>query len=407
MIDAITLNDACELIVDSEHKTAPIQDEGYPYIRTPNIGRGRLILGSVRRVGQEAYDQWTRRAIPQEGDLILAREAPVGNVAIVPAGVKVCLGQRTVLLRPDKKIVHPEFLNYLLLGNEVQGKFHSVSNGATVKHLNLKDIRALVLPHLPALNEQEKLASIIANYDNLIENNNRRIAIFEDMAQSLYREWFVKFRFPGHENCEFKDSAIGRIPEGWEVMSSSQAIDINPKTKLSKEGEKLFVPMSGLSGSSMVIGDVQMKAGNSGAKYMNGDTLFARITPCLQNGKTGFVQFLTEALPVGFGSTEFIVLRSSRLTPEFVYCLSRSRDFRENAIKSMTGATGRQRVSNECFDSFDIAVPNKKFLNTFSQLAVPVFKEIFNLNQRNENLKKQRDSLLPKLISGKVSITIG
>lgn len=133
-----TLNDVCELIVDCEHKTAPTQATGYPSIRTPNIGRGRLILDNVNRVSEETYKAWTKRAIPQADDLILAREAPIGNVAIIPNNLKVCLGQRTVLIRPDKNKVESNYLVYLLLGDEIQGKILSVSNGATVHQTSCK-----------------------------------------------------------------------------------------------------------------------------------------------------------------------------------------------------------------------------------------------------------------------------
>ena len=102
MSSQIRLADVCEFIVDSEHKTAPTQESGFPYIRTPNIGRGRLKLDGVKRVSSDSYQEWTRRAKPMPGDLILAREAPVGNVAIITVSEPVCLGQRTVLLRPDK-----------------------------------------------------------------------------------------------------------------------------------------------------------------------------------------------------------------------------------------------------------------------------------------------------------------
>ena len=110
---------------------------GYPSIRTPNIGRGRLILEGVNRVSEETYKLWTQRAIPGEGDLILAREAPVGNVAIIPKNLQVCLGQRTVLILPDKSKIDPNYLVYLLLGDEVQGKIQSLTVAATVAHLNI------------------------------------------------------------------------------------------------------------------------------------------------------------------------------------------------------------------------------------------------------------------------------
>ena len=97
------LNDVCELIVDCEHKTAPTQSDGYPSIRTPNLGRGEFLLDGVNRVSEDTYNAWTRRAIPKEKDIILAREAPIGNAAIIPKNLKVCLGQRTVLIRPNKR----------------------------------------------------------------------------------------------------------------------------------------------------------------------------------------------------------------------------------------------------------------------------------------------------------------
>src|SRR5262249_54152499 len=144
--------------------------------------------------------------------------------------------------------------------------------------------------------------------------------------------------------------------------------------------------------------------GNSGSKFMNGDTLFARITPCLENGKTAFVQFLPGATSVAFGSTEFIVLRSRTVCPEFVYLLARSDPFRDNAIKRMSGATGRQRVQEKCFDSFFFAHPDTETLSIFSESMKPLFRAVFLLSKKNANLRKTRDLLLPKLISGHLDV---
>ena len=211
------LFDICIIIVDCEHKTAPTQDQGYPSIRTPNIGRGYLILDGVNRVSEETYRLWTKRALPQAGDLIMAREAPVGNVAIIPPGLNPCLGQRTLLIRPDQSKVDGNFLNYYLNGPFVQGLIHAKTNGATVPHLNMKDVRTMPVPPLPPLPIQRRIAGILSGYDDLIENSQRRIKILEEMARRLYREWFVHFRFPGHEGCRLVESSLGEIPEGWEV----------------------------------------------------------------------------------------------------------------------------------------------------------------------------------------------
>jgi len=144
-----SLNDICELIVDCEHKTAPKQETGYPSIRTPNIGKGVLILEGVNRVSEETYITWTRRAIPQEDDLILAREAPAGNIGVIPKNVKVCLGQRTVLIRPKKDKFLSKYLAFLILSQKVQKQLLSHSTGATVQHINMKDIRAFKIYNLP------------------------------------------------------------------------------------------------------------------------------------------------------------------------------------------------------------------------------------------------------------------
>ena len=200
------------------------------------------------------------------------------------------------------------------------------------------------------------------------------------------------------------------------------------------EGDSLEVPLHGIVGQSFgaaadaiamrngvgaeravliscpsslrhVVSDIEPRSGNSGAKLQNGDTLFARITPCLENGKMGYVQFLPEKNVVAFGSTEYIVLRSALLTPEFVYCLARSDEFRGVAIKSMPGATGRQRVQEKCFDDFQIAMAPQAVLERFSAIVAPSFRLIYSLHQQIQNLRRTRDLLLPRLLSGQIDVS--
>lgn len=154
-VQNILLNEICT-IVDCEHKTAPSQEEGIPLVRTPNIGQGKLILENVKRVSGETYIAWTRRAEPKPGNLIMAREAPVGNVAIIPTGQKVCLGQRTVLIQVTSNDVLPLYLNYVLSSNSMHAYLNMLSNGATVGHLNVTDIRNLKIPTLPIMRVQQK-----------------------------------------------------------------------------------------------------------------------------------------------------------------------------------------------------------------------------------------------------------
>ncbi len=189
-----TLNSISELIVDCEHKTAPVQEEGYPSIRTPNIGRGHLILDNVRRVSEETYLLWTKRALPIEGDLILAREAPAGNVGVIPANEKVCLGQRTVLIRPKKNEADSQYLAFFLLHPIMQSRLLAHSTGATVQHVNMKDIRQLPVAKFPSLLDQlinvEKLLTAGNKAQALEAIYENKLASLDELKKSLLQKAF-------------------------------------------------------------------------------------------------------------------------------------------------------------------------------------------------------------------------
>lgn len=189
-----SLDSLCELIVDCEHKTAPTQETGYPSIRTPNIGKGELILENVNRVSRDTYIQWTKRAVPKAGDLILAREAPAGNIAIIPKNLVVCLGQRTVLLRPKKDKLISKYLAYLILSKDVQKILLSYSAGATVQHINMKDIRAFKIYDLSDLAEQkaivEKLDALSAETKKLEAIYQKKIDDLDELKKSILDKAF-------------------------------------------------------------------------------------------------------------------------------------------------------------------------------------------------------------------------
>jgi type I restriction enzyme S subunit len=219
------------------------------------------------------------------------------------------------------------------------------------------------------------------------------------MAEEIYREWFVRFRFPGYQEAKFEKG----IPKGWGLKSVAEAIDINPSERPHKDDVKPYVGMEALSTSSMYFEVSEFRQGNAGSKFRNGDTLFPRITPCLENGKKGFVMCLDPG-QIAIGSTEFIVFREKLLTPEYIYLLSCFEPFRTHAEISMVGASGRQRVAENCFSFFLIAVPPKPVLDLFTEQVRPMFGAIKNLNRQNKVLDESKSMLLPRLISGKLSV---
>lgn len=302
----------------------------------------------------------------------------------------------TALYVEDFKGSHPRFIAYLLMTLEL-GTQNSAGAVPGVNRNTLHQMSVLV----PGVEIQRQVAAALANYDDLISTNQRRITLLEDAARCLYREWFVHLRFPGYELVPRCDG----IPDGWQRSTFAELVHINPRTPFPKDVERPFVDMSSLSETAMVIGPRTARYIGGGAKFRNGDTLFARITPCLENGKTGYVQFLEDEHAVASGSTEFIVFRSRHVNPWWVYCAAREDRFREHAIRSMSGADGRQRVSTECFDKFEMLRPPQEVLDQFGVMVADSFALIEQLCCQNQKLAEARDMLLPKLMSGQLDVS--
>ena len=320
--------------------------------RGHDLPEQRRVAGTVPVVSSSGITGYHKEAKAQPPGVVTGRYGTLGEVYYID---QEYWPLNTALYVVDFKNTHPKFASYFLR-NALR---NYQSDKAAVPGVDRKVLHELKV-RVPDFPTQEAIALILSTYDDLIENNRHRMALLEETARQLYREWFVCLRFPGHEHTHVVDG----VPEGWEHVSTSAAIHINPTTRLSDEAEHWSVEMADLSTDSMVIQQAMKREGRSGSKFMNGDTLFARITPCLENGKTAFVDFMEDG-EVARGSTEFIVLRAKKVTPEYVYCLARTYDFRENAIKSMIGSSGRQRVQVSCFEKYMVFVPPKTLLDIF------------------------------------------
>lgn len=306
----------------------------------------------------------------------------------------------TKRLRPIDNRILPEFVGYYLRCPVFRGGFRAFSTMTTRASLRNEDLLSMEIP-VPPMDMQQRIAAILSNYDNLIENNQKQIKLLEEAAQRLHKEWFVDLRFPGYEATPVVDG----MPEGWELCHLEDVIEFNPKVPLSKERLKQSVPMSALSTSSMTLDTEEFAAtfSNSGSKFQNGDTLLARITPCLENGKTAFVAGV-ESDEGAVGSTEFIVMRSKGLNPYMVYLLARNDSFRQSAINSMTGSDGRQRAQADKLKALPYLKPTDQIMMLFARYVEPMFIQIQKKNEQNVRLRQARDRLLPKLMSGEVEV---
>lgn len=306
----------------------------------------------------------------------------------------------TKRLRPIDNRILPEFVGYYLRCPVFRGGFRAFSTMTTRASLRNEDLLSMEIP-VPPMDMQQRIAAILSNYDNLIENNQKQIKLLEEAVQRLYKEWFVDLRFPGYEATPVVDG----VPKGWELGRLEDVIEFNPKVFLSKERLKQSVPMTALSTNSMILNTEEFTttSSNSGSKFQNGDTLLARITPCLENGKTAFVAGV-ESDEGAVGSTEFIVMRSKGINSYMVYLLARTDAFRQSAINSMTGSDGRQRAQADKLKTLPYLRPTDQITKLFAGYAEPIFLQIQKKNEQNVRLRQSRDRLLPKLINGESEV---
>ncbi len=313
---------------------------------------------------------------------------------------------------------HPRFAYYLLRTLDLA----SYNSGSAQPSLNRNYVYGLRL-QVPEPSEQAQIAAVLQSIDDRIDLLRQTNATLESIAQALFKSWFIDFdpvraKAEGREPegmdaataalfpAEFEDSALGLIPKGWRVGSLTDALEVNPNRKLSKGTDAMYLEMANAPTSGhRPLERVGLRAFGSGCKFQNGDALLAKITPCLENGKSAFVDFL-EDTEVGWGSTEFIVLRSKPLLPKYAaYVMARHEPFRKYAIQAMTGTSGRQRVELSRLLQYPLALPPDASIALALDPTLSALQGRIAANDSQAKaLADLRDTLLPRLISGKLRL---
>lgn len=342
----------------------------------------------------------------------------VARVCLAPAKyLPARVNQHVAIIRPDRKVFDPRFLRYFLASPcQQQMMLGLAAAGATRNALTKGMIEDFVVL-CPPLHVQRTIADCLSLLDDRIELLRETNANLESIAQALFKSWFVDFdpvrakhegRVPEGMDAEtaalfpdmFVESGLGIVPSGWRIMVLNEAYDINPVRKLKKGDIAPYLDMASVPTQGHCAELTSLRGMASGTKFIGEDTLLARITPCLENGKTAFVDFL-EPGQVGWGSTEFIVLRPRPpLPPYHAYLLCRYGQFREFAIQSMSGTSGRQRVQNDVLGRYPIAVPTQTVAEAFTNVIEPIQEKITMNTRQAQTLAALRDTLLPRLISG-------
>ena len=395
-----TIEEVTETLIDYRGKTPPKTSCGIKLITAKIIKDGFVQNSNLEYISEETYKTWMRRGIPKQWDILITTEAPLGEVAQLRTAETIALAQRVILLRGNPQVIDQQYYFQALKSSFVQAGLQMRATGTTVAGIKQSELRQVKIP-LPPLATQQKIAAVLSAYDDLIENNTRRIKILEEMAQAIYREWFVKFRFPGHEGAEMVESELGLIPQGWEVgtlgdLAESVRRNIKPSDI---NQETPYLGLEHLPRKSIALSNWDSVDSINSAKlaFKKGEILFGKIRPYFH--KVGVAPL------DGICSSDAIVIRpkSNECFATTLSCVS-SEHFIEYATMTSQG-TKMPRADWKVLVKYPVVIPSEQITQRFSSFVRDVVDKIQNLIFRNINLRQTRDLLLPKLISGEIDVS--
>lgn len=438
------LKSICSLIVDCPHSTPVWTKSGYVVLRNNNIKNGKLDLSNPSFTDEAHFIARNRRAKPSTGDIVITREAPMGEVCAIPSGLECCLGQRQVLLRPNPEIVTPRFILYALQSEFVQNQISwNEGTGSTVSNLRIPILEALKIP-TPPIEKQRAIASILGSLDDKIEVNRRINQTLEAMAQAIFKSWFVDFDpvkakiaaieqgqdperaamrvISGKTDAELdqlprdqydqlattaalfpdamQDSELGEIPVGWEIRSLDSIANYLNGLALQKfppESDSEFLP---------VIKIAQLRAGNTNGA----DRASARIKPeyVVENGDVLFSwsgSLEVEVWNGGRGAlNQHLFKVTSDVVPKWFYYFATRHHLRSFRAIAANKATTMGHIQRKHLTDARIGVAPPKGMKAFDMTTGPLFDQMVNNAQESRTLTQLRDTLLPKLISGELTV---
>ena len=395
--DTITIEEATERIIDYRGRTPPKTNSGVRLVTAKVVKRGRILEEPKEFIAADFYDEWMRRGLPQKFDVLLTTEAPLGELAILHDSERIALAQRIILLRARPGHIDPHFLFYALQSDSAQGELKARASGTTVLGIKQSELRQVRVPTFP-LPAQRRIAGILSAYDELIENNQRRIQILETMARALYREWFVEFRFPGHDKIPRVASRFGDIPKGWEIKKVGDIAE-NIRRNVPKgdlDVPRPYVGLEHIPRRSLALDAWEMttELGSTKLEFRKGEVIFGKVRPYFH--KVSVSPF------DGVCSADTIVIRARR--PEdyafMVACVS-SDAFVAHASATANGSK-MPRANWDVLEKYEVVIPQGKVIRHFSALLVGILAQEQMLMFQIHNLRRTRDLLLPRLISGQV-----
>ncbi len=388
-------------IYDGPHATPKEAEDGPIFLGIKNVTpQGSLDFSAIRHVSEEEFPKWTKRVVPQANDIVFSYEATLHRYALIPEGFRGCLGRRMALIRPDPHKVHSRFLHYYFLTSAWRSIVEAnIISGATVDRIPLSRFPDFEI-QLPPLSVQQKIASILSTYDDLIENNRRRIQLLEESARLLFREWFVHMRFPGHERVRIVDG----VPEGWQTKTAFEVMDIfsggTPSTRIPNywNGSIPFYTPKDATGYAYAYATEKYMTEeglrNCNSRLYSKDTVF--ITARGTVGKINLAQ--TE---MAMNQSCYALLAHPPLNQHYLYfALAQGvEQFRSRAVGAVFDA-----IIRDTFKLIPFVVPETKLIRLFTDHVRLILKQIDALSKSNQRLQQARDLFLPRLMNGEIPV---
>lgn len=369
-------------------KPSKVRGNGIPMVNMKEIFAYNKIYDDTPMELVPVTDKEFENTSLEFGDLLFARqsltEEGAGKVCIYKGHQAKVFESHLIRCRLDQSKFDSDYFYYFFSSSIGKALVSTIVQQTAAAGIRGSDLQELEIP-TPSLPEQKAIASVLSSLDDKIDLLNHQNKTLEAMAETLFRQWFIE------------DESANRV-------AISELIDVNPKRTLAKCTESTYLEMAGLSTQSFNATGYYTRVFTSGTKFINQDTLLARITPCLENGKAGYVTFLSDN-EVGWGSTEYIVMRpKSGIHPLMAYVLCRNQDFKDYAESCMEGSSGRQRVNVDHLKEFTISKPSDEVIQQFNDYLESIESKLIYNSKQIQTLEQLRDTLLPKLMSGEVRV---
>lgn len=403
------MDELCEIVTDGTHDSPKLQEKGVPFIKGKHISGGIVDFSSCDFITQEDHEEACQRVKPQRGDILFSNIGSVGDTAVINDDREFSI-KNVALFRANNNKVDSSYLYYLVLSPEFRSSVMNLRSGSAQPFISLKNLRGFEVSYFEELPIQRRIAGILSAYDELIENNQRRIKILEDMARALYREWFVHFRFPGHEDVPLVPSPLGDIPQGWECVTFAKAAlfengDRGKNYPSRNDFVDTGIPF--INAGHLADGAIDFSGMNyileekfhqlSRGKIRKGDLLY-----CLRGspGRTA----RTATLGCGAIASSLVIIRPSDHANEAFLYYTLSGEIGKRMATELDNGAAQPNVSVGSVQKYPLLLPPINLLDRFASSIESSWRQIETLRAQVTNLRDQRDLLLPRLLSGQIDV---